>query len=148
MRHLILHLDLPQDWQEFPSDNGRLYRRKIEGSGFFRVSLLPPTLPAMTDGPTVLKKLLSILREVDMPVGNVVYAEHWPCKAGMMAHTLRKLPKVGLMKYWLIPCETCSIFATYDMGSLETVKQELLDMQHTMEEAYFEEVSGQDAMHE
>jgi hypothetical protein len=63
------------------------------------------------------------------------------CSAGPCAFSLRRSKQYGLFCLWVIPAEVF-VFATYTMGSLDSVNQELADAMMIVASAYFEDGDG------
>jgi hypothetical protein len=140
-RHRTLRVILPSDWRELPGRSPREYRRQAEGAGVLQVSLQPPQ-PQLSANPNRLMPWLQTFIRDSMPeLEGAIHEQDMECSAGPCAFSLRRSKQYGLIGLWVIPAEVF-VFATYIMGSPETVKAELHNAMTIVESAYFEDGDG------
>jgi hypothetical protein len=106
-----------------------------------QVSLQPaqPELSARPD--TLLPWLRAFIRESMPELDGPVHEREMECSAGPCAFSLRRSKQYGLVGLWAIPAEVF-VFATYVMGSPDTVEAELDDAMTIVGSAYFEDGDG------
>lgn len=129
VNHIVV--SLPAGWHEEPGASPRSYRRDGENSGFLKISLQPPPDHRIKTGVEAETLLTELLNGLGMDLGERKLLSHGDCAAGIMAFAVHKVPKVGLAQFWVIPGKV-TIFATYEMGGLETVKQEMQEAHNIM----------------
>jgi hypothetical protein len=140
-RYRTLRVILPSDWREVPGRSPREYRRQAKGAGVLQVSLQSPQ-PRLNARPDkLLPWLQAFIRESMPELDAPVHEEDVECNAGPCAFSLRRSKQHGLVGLWVIPAEVL-VFATYIMGSPDTVKDELDDAMTIIQSAYFEEGDG------
>jgi hypothetical protein len=130
-----LHINCPKNWEFVPGERSA-YRRKGINTGELRISLHPPPPTNNASGPATSQRLQQLLDATGQKLGNQLHASYRICDLGLMATSLWRSPERGLQQYWLIECEI-SIFASFIMGSLETVQVELAEAQQILNELYF-----------
>jgi hypothetical protein len=140
-RYRTLRVILPSDWSEVPGQYPREYRRQAEGAGVRQVSLKPPQPELNAKPDSLLPWLRAFISESIPELDGPVHEELLECSAGPCAFSLRKSKQYGLVGLWVIPAEVL-VFATYIMGSPDTVKDELDDAMTIIESAYFEDGDG------
>ena len=140
-RHRTLRVILPSDWREVPGRSPREYRRQAEGAGVLQVSLQPPQPQLSAKPETLLPWLQAFIRESMPELDAAVHEEEIECSAGPCAFSLRRSKQYGLVGLWVIPAEVF-VFASYIMGSPNTVKEELDDAMTIIASAYFEDGDG------
>jgi hypothetical protein len=139
--HRTLRVILPSDWCEVPGRSPREYRRQAEGAGVLQVSLQSPQAQLSARPDTLLAWLQAFIRDSMPELDGAVHEQGLECSAGPCAFSLRRSKQYGLVGLWVIPAEAF-VFATYIMGSPDTVKDELADAMTIMESAYFEDGDG------
>ena len=122
-RHIRFTVELPDSWEEkreagFP----RLYRPNSERAGYFYIGLRPIDPSIVGNGGAALEFLKSVHEGEE---GKTLKAAHEVAEVGVLATIVRRVPKVGIVVQWLAPVSEVGILATYQMGSPETVQQEV-----------------------
>jgi len=139
-----LNVTLAERWREVRDEGpGRAYRRLGASSGWLRLSLFPPMPEIRGDGESIGRRLAELLKESGMAMGRCVHSSHGPCAEGVMATSLWKSLERGILQFWLVPSRA-TVFASYQMGSLKSVQQELADAQRIIETMHFERVEEDD----
>jgi hypothetical protein len=137
--HWRANVFLPDDWYEVPGDS-RAYRRRSEGSGWLRLTLLPPERELATDGDAVVARLEELIEQFGGPdTGEKIGSAYGPCNEGLLATSLWKSPRYGILRFWLIPGRM-TLFACFEMGDPESVGQETSDAQDMMESVHFTQI--------
>jgi hypothetical protein len=126
MRRHSIHVSLPSTWEEVPDDL-KTYRR-CEAGGVLQMSLRPPLGDESPDEQAVAEALESLLVRINLDFGEEIVASTSTTALGIAATSLRKSQERGLMQFWLIAGEI-TVFATYVMGSLQEVQQDLAEAQ-------------------
>lgn len=107
-----------------------------------QLSFQPP-LPELQREPERLLPWLQEFIRQDMPELQVAVQEGpVECKTGPCAFSLRRSTRYGLKGLWVIPAADVVVFATYIMGSPDTVIPELEDAMMIVQSAYFEDGDG------
>ena len=115
-------IPLADRWHEIPGETPRAFRRPEEESGWLQISLHPPQAEAIGNSAkatALLKELLKDQKDLGEECGTTCMDS----AAGIMAVSVWKSPKRGLLQFWLIPCEV-AVFASYTMGNPARAKQE------------------------
>jgi len=123
-KHTML-VHLPVGWTEISGQSPRAYKRSEKGSGILQISLFPPSSTAINSGADAelqLERMMEAMSSSEL--GNRIVLTYDQAKTGIMATALYKNEKQGLFQVWLV-CGEVNIFATYTMGSLETVQTEI-----------------------
>lgn len=116
-------VSLPDGWYEVGKQSPRLYRRRETGAGSLQISLQPPLGKTITTGPELEQEFLKHLERLGPDLGERWMVTNDVCQAGLLATAMYKSPKYGFMQFWVIHSDV-SVFATYIMGSLDTVAVE------------------------
>ena len=124
MRIHHVHVSLPTDWEEVPNES-RSYRRKGVNGGTLTISLRPPVANAIDEN-AVVDALGDMLNGVGLDVGQEVTSAHGPSPMGIIATSLYKSQRHGLLQFWLVAAEV-TVFASYIMGDLSEAKKDLLE---------------------
>jgi hypothetical protein len=125
---------LPDGWYEAEREPGaHCYRRRVEGSGELRVSLQPPLAGRVRSGRRAEQELARLVAGLgaDLDLGERLALTSGRCALGVYATALCKSERHGLLQFWLIPAEA-TVFASYTMGSLDAVKQDLAEAMQIM----------------
>ncbi|MCY3022306.1 MAG: hypothetical protein NTW87_25115 [Planctomycetota bacterium] len=132
-----LRLTLVAGWYEEPGKSPRTFRRRADGSGVLQISLQPPLKRKVTTGEEAENELARLLDSLGMDLGERQLMAHDKCSSGILATAIYKSQKQGLLQFWLIPREV-TVFASYTMGSLETVRQEVAEANEMVKTATLE----------
>ena len=95
------------------------------------ISLQPPLDHKVRSGAEAETALVGILDDLGMELGERKLLSHADSAMGVMAFAVHTPPKAGLVQFWVIPAQV-TVFATYEIGNLETVKQEMLEAHRIM----------------
>ena len=132
-----LLVDIPPGWHEEPGEGTHVYRRDGADSGYLHISLQPPLPQSVTSGAEAEAQLQNLLDNLGMPLGERVLLTHTDGAVGTIAVAVYKSPERGLLQFWMIPSDA-TIFASYNMGNLETAKQEMSEAHEIMKNVRWE----------
>ena len=135
-----LEVTLPGGWREVPAEKGHAYRREHPGAGTLRLSLVPGSPDLVGDGAAALARLEQLQEEIDLELGKMLRSSHGRAASGVVAATVRKHPRHGIIAQWLLPLGKVMALGTYQMGSRETVKREVREANRIIATARFLEV--------
>jgi hypothetical protein len=127
-RQLVVHF--PHTWEAIQGQS-RAFRRKGENTGQLRLSLCPP-IEGNGDGNAVSNRLSTTLLSIGKELGEEIHSSHRLCSLGVMATSIWRSSSQGLQQYWMVESEV-SIFASYVMGSLETIEIEMAEAQQIID---------------
>lgn len=103
-----------------------MFHRRVDHAGVLQISLQPPLPRKVTAGEEIEQELAHLLDGLSMDLGDRELLAHDSCPAGIFATAIHRSKKQGLLQFWLIPGDV-TVFASYTMSSLDTVKQDLTE---------------------
>lgn len=141
MRHHHVNVLLPNGWREVPSQGARAFRPACDDAGWLHVSLYPPKHALNNNDAAITAALDELLAGLGLELGQCVHHDICSCTLGRMATSIWKSPKQGLMQFWLTPSDAL-VFASFTMGNLRTVRQEMRDAQSIVESIQIVDVTS------
>ena len=121
---LSLQPVLPEGWYVAHPGPPVAYRKANENAGWLHVSVHPPA-----EYTSLAEALNSLMRSLGMETGELVKTVEDEAASGAMATSLFKSRSRGLLQFWLVDAGDAWIFASYTMGDLKSVRDELSDAQ-------------------
>ena len=137
---LVVRVFLPEGWSEqIHKPPGRLYRADYgEPGGFLRLTVYPPVEAA--DLAALDESLRQHVLAVTHDAGRRFFEHAGDSTLGRLYTAAFRNERAGLVQVWMTSGPKGSIFATYEMGGLETVEDEMLDAQAIVESADLDEL--------
>lgn len=136
---LVVRVFLPEGWSERKfQPPGRLYHADYGNpGGFLRVTVHPPVqAPAL---PELDRILHSLVAGVTQDAGRRFFEHTGDSTLGRLYTAAFRNKQAGLLQVWMSSGPKGSVLATYEMGNLETVKDEMMDANAIVESADLEE---------
>jgi hypothetical protein len=138
---LVIRVFLPEGWVERKHQPpGRLYQAEYgEPAGFLRLTVYDAFDAA--DNAALDARLRAVVTDVaGEDAGRVVYEGTGDSTLGRMYTVVFRNERAGMLQVWMSAGPKGSIFATYEMGGVDTVREEMLDAHGIMESADLDEL--------
>ena len=141
-------MQLPRGWYQVAGLTPHTFRRHClsSKSGTMELSFLDAESSSMT-GDEATQLLTDTLARQDIHVGAAVKSGHEPCAAGVMAYGVYKHIG-GQREYWIIPHEEATVFASWQMGAMNTAGMERHDIHEMLKKLHFEHTDDAPAAEE
>ena len=136
---LIIRPLLPDDWVERKHDPpGRVYQAAYgRPPGELRMSVCPPM--ALAKGESLDRQLRELIDTIAPDAGRRVAEHAGESTLGRLYTVLFRNDRAGLLQVWVSAGPKGAVMATFTMGGLETVRQELSDAMAIVESLDLEE---------